>query len=62
MSPVDMLSLRAKSLNFRFSALGKEKYRLTKDGVMGGGYQGKVSECNAYLDGWLAFKEYVNHG
>jgi len=60
MVSVELLSIRAKCLNFRFTSLGKSRYRLIKDGVIGGGFQGKLAECMAYLDGWEAFKGYVN--
>lgn len=54
-----MLSLRAKSLDFRFTSLPKSRYRLLKEGVIGGGFQGKISECLAYLDGWEAYRAYA---
>lgn len=57
MISTEHLSIRAKFLGFRLYALGKQKYRLTKEGVIGGGYQGKISECLAYLDGWQAAKD-----
>jgi hypothetical protein len=56
MDSVEILALRAKYLDFRCTVLGKGKFRLTKDGIVGGGYQGKITECLAYLDGWDSYK------
>ena len=51
---VESLTIKAKVLDFRVKAMGKSKYQVLKEGIMGGGYQGTISECEAFLDGWAA--------
>ena len=58
MSPIETLSLRAKVLDFRLTPTGKSKYRVTRDGILGGGYHGTIESCLAFLDGWALSKVY----
>jgi hypothetical protein len=54
---VEVLAIRAKYLEFKLTAIGKSRYSLTRDGILLGGFQGKISECLAFLDGWQAAKD-----